>query len=109
MDIEAINRRIDQALSANKRAEGVIVGLAIGIFVLGTAVLVVAYWSANPYIAGGTILLQGFLYWPIREIRQLRRENLALQATPILLQSLPHDRAMREIVKLLEFIRKGKT
>ncbi len=108
MDIKAVNRRIDEALSANRRAERIIVRLAVGIFVLGAAALVIAYWWANPYIAGGTIFLQGFLYWPIWLVRQLRRENIALQATPILVQSLPPDRAIREIAKLLEFLRKGK-
>jgi hypothetical protein len=83
--------------------------MASGIFLLGVSSLLFAYWRANPYIATGTIVLQGFLYWPIGEIRQLRRENVSLQATPVLVSSFPPDRAMEEIVKLLEFIRRGKS
>ena len=108
MDIDVVNRRVDKALSANGRAERVIIGLAICIFGLGAASLAFAYWHANPYIAGGTLLLQWFLYWPIREIRQLRRENISLQAVPVLVGNFPPDRAMQEIAKLLEFIRRGR-
>jgi hypothetical protein len=58
MDIEVINDRIDHALQANRRAERIITGLAVAIFSLGAGSLLVAYWQQNPYIAGGTVLLQ---------------------------------------------------
>jgi len=108
LNIAEIDRRIDGTLRANERTEQIVVALAVAVFVLGVGLLGFAYWHRNPYIAGGTTVLQDFLYWPIREIRQIRRENVALRATPALISALSPAAAGREIVKLLKFIRTGK-
>jgi len=108
VDVKLVNDRVDRALRANARAEKIIMGLAVSIFVLGILSIILAYRHTNPYIASGTALLQGFLYWPISAIRQLRRENVSLQVVPVLVESLSPDRAGDEIAKLLEFIRRGK-
>jgi hypothetical protein len=108
VNLDFINKRVDEALAANRRAEGIIIGLSVGIFLLGVAALILAYWYTNPYVATGAILFQGLLYWPIGEIRRLRRENVSLQAVPALVSTFPPDKAVLEIRTLLRFIRGEK-
>jgi hypothetical protein len=106
MDLIAINTRVDSALQQNRRAEYIVIGMAVAIFVLGLAVVLVGYRSTNLYITGGATLFQAFLYWPVREILKLRRDNLILQTLPALTASLPPKHAADEIIKLLESLRK---
>lgn len=105
MNLDAINSRVDSALKDNRRAEWIVIGMALGIFMLGAGVIVVAYWSKNPYVGGGTFLLQSFLYWPIREILKLRKDNMVLQTLPVLVAELPPKEAILEIRKLAEYMR----
>ena len=105
MDLQVINSRIDQALAGNKRAELIIVGMAVSIFLVGLAVIVVAYWLKNPYVASGSMLMQGLLAFPINEVRKLRRDNLILQTFPVLIVGLPPDKAAAEIRTLLAHLR----
>lgn len=105
MDLGLINDRVDRALHANARAEKIVIGLAAGIFTIGVLTIVLAYRHTNPYVAAGTALLQGFLYWPFVEIRRLWRENVSLQVVPLVVSSLPPDEAAAEIMKLLTFVR----
>jgi hypothetical protein len=106
VDLEVVNERVDSALALNRRAETIVIAMAASIFVLGLAVIGVAYWVRNPYITSGAVLLQGLLYWPIREILKLRRENLMLQTLPTLIANLPRERAAQEISKALAFLRR---
>ena len=62
MDLGVINGRVDQALGDNRRAETIVIIMAIAIFVLGAAAFVFAYWRQNPYVAGGGLLFQALLY-----------------------------------------------
>ena len=101
-----INGRVDQALGDNRRAETIVIMMAIAIFVLGAAAFVFAYWRQNPYVAGGGLLFQALLYWPIREVLKLRRDNLILQTLPALVSSLPADSVAQEITKMLEHLRR---
>ena len=105
MNLDVINNRVDAALRDNRRAEFIVMGMALFIFLLGAGLLLLAYWFVNPYAAGGTFLLQSFLYWPIREILRLRRDNLVLQTLPVLVAELPPKEAILEIRKLSEHIR----
>lgn len=106
MDLQVINNRVDQALAANRRAEYIIIGMAILIFILGLTVASIGYSTTNPYITSGAMLFQAALYFPIRRIGRLRRDNLILQTFPVMMAALPADRAADEIVKLLDFIKK---
>src|ERR1041384_4036307 len=108
MDLTAINGRIDDALIRNRRAENIIVGMAIAIFALGMCIVAVAYWIKNPYVAGSSFAFQGALYWPIREVLKLRRENLMLQTVPAIVSTLPQDKAAQEIAKMLAVVRGDK-
>lgn len=108
MDLVAINNRVDGALKDNRRAEHIVIGMAIGIFTLGAGILVVAYWLTNPYVSGGTVLFQSLLYWPIREILKLRQDNLMLQTLPVLVAELPPKEAALEIRKMAEYMRRKR-
>jgi hypothetical protein len=101
-----VDARVDRALQDNRRAETIVIGMALGIFVLGVVILLVAYWQRNAYVAGGALVVQGFLYWPVREILKLRRDNLILQTFPALISNLSPSDAGREIVKLLVYLRR---
>jgi hypothetical protein len=108
VNLEAINNRVDAALKANRRAEFIVIVMALCVFFLGAGILFVAYWYANPYIGGGTFLLQSFLYWPIREILKVRKDNLVLQTLPVLVAELPPKEAILQIRKLAEYVRATK-
>lgn len=108
MNLDAINARVDAAIGSNRRAERIIMAMAVGIFLLGVSIAVAAYWLKNFYVTGGTFLCQSFLYWPIREIRRLRKDNLVLQTLPVLLAELPPKEAVIEIRKLAAYIRERK-
>jgi hypothetical protein len=105
MDIEQINGRVDGALKTNKRAESIVLGMATGIFLSGISALAIAYWQQNSYIGGGGVALNGMLYWPIREILKLRRDNLLLQVLPVIIAELPPADAAKEIKKLADHLR----
>jgi hypothetical protein len=102
MKTELINARVDVAIKLNGRAEHVIICMAVGIFSIGVALLLIGYWSQNPYVGGGSLILGGFLYWPIKEILKLRRDNLMLQILPAMVSELPRAEAAREIKKFLD-------
>jgi hypothetical protein len=42
------------------------------------------------------------LYYPLQEIRELRRKNIALATAPALISLLPKNKAAEEIQKLIE-------
>ncbi len=105
MNVAEIHARIDGALSANKRAETIVIAMAVGIFVLGVASFLLAYVEKNPYVGGGSILLTGFLYWPIREVLKLRRDNLVLQVVPVMAAQLSPADLSKELKKTLDYLR----
>jgi hypothetical protein len=81
--------------------------MAAGIFTIGVAVLLLGYFASNVYVAGGSALISGFLYWPIREILKLRRDNLVLQVVPVMVAQLGPADLASEIKKTLNHIRGG--
>lgn len=105
MDINVVNQRVDKALADNQRDHNIVLLMAVAIFALGVIIILVAYKQENPYVATGALVAQLFLYWPVREILRLRRENLMLQTLPSLVSTLAPDAAAREIAKLLAYLR----
>lgn len=105
MNLSEVNERVDAALSANRRAEIIVVGMAVGIFALGMSIFVLAYIGKNPYIAVGSTILTSFLYWPIREVLKLRRDNLILQVVPVLVAQLGPADLANELKKTLNHLR----
>ena len=105
MDLNAVNKRVDHALALNRRAENVVISMAVSIFVLGGGIIIVGYLVENAYVSGGAMIIQLTLYWPIREILKLRRDNIILQILPAMISNLPTQQAAQEIKKLLEYLR----
>jgi hypothetical protein len=104
IDIDKINRRVDQALAKNRRSESIQIAMACCLFVLGVLIVGVGYELRNPYIAAGSGLLQLLLLFPIREIGKLRQDNLILQTFPILASLLPERELAQAIVALLRHL-----
>lgn len=105
---QAMYDRIDLVLVSNKRDKAVVVIMAIGIFVLGAAIIISSLIMNQPWFMAPAAVVQGFLYWPINKIVVIRRQNIALAAAPALIASLPPAKAAAEMVKLLENVRNGK-
>jgi hypothetical protein len=108
MQVAKIEERVDRALQDNRRAETIFIGMTGVIFVAGIASLAVAYWLKNPYIGGGGVLLNGFLYGPLNAIRKLRKENIVLQVLPVMIAQLPPKEAVNELQKFLAQLRDKK-
>ncbi len=108
IDIAAINKRIEQLISQNKRSERVITYMSIGIFLLGITLLIIEVLSGEIILIGFTILINVFLYWPVKAILKIRKENIVLSATATVLETCPTEKAIVELEKLWAFIRERK-
>jgi hypothetical protein len=108
VDLHALNARVDQALTDNRRAERLMIGMALALFCVGLSVLFVGYRMKNPYVAGGSSLAQMFIAFPINEVRKLRRDNLILRIFPSIVRDLSPANSAEQIVKLLEYLRREK-
>jgi hypothetical protein len=106
VDLGVVNERVDKALADNRRAELLVISMAMASFLLGLAVVLIGYRATNPYVSTMAVPFQGLLYLPIREIVKLRRDNLILQTVPAIVTALPARRASDEIVRTLEFLRR---
>jgi hypothetical protein len=104
MDIQGVNGRIDQVLGSNKRHETAVIVMSVFIFLLGMTALVYGMIQGNVYIVAPSTIFSGLLYWPIRQILKIRKDNIALATVPTLIATLPKEDAARELVKLLEKI-----
>jgi hypothetical protein len=106
--IDQVSKRIDKALAANRRTEILVVVMAVFIFLLGMAMIILGYWHQSLYLRTVPILLQGLLYWPIREIMRLRQDNLILQTLPAIVSTLPARECAMEMKKTLDYLRRRK-
>lgn len=104
MDIDNINDRIDQVLQSNKRHETSVIVMSVFIFVLGVTALIYGMVDGNAFIVAPSTLFSGALYWPIKQILKIRKDNIALATLPSLITTLPPEDAARELVKLLDKI-----
>ena len=91
MNLQKINSRVDLALHQNRRAEYIVIVMAAAIFVLGIAVATVGAWAENAYLTIPAVVLEGLLYWPIKSILKLRRDNITLQTVPAIVTVLPRQ------------------
>lgn len=94
--------RIDTVLASNKRAEQIVIGMSVMIFLIGSALIVAGVLNKLPAIYAPAAIIEAFLYWPINKILVIRKENIALAAAPALIATLPPEQAAAEMVKLLE-------
>ena len=99
-----INARIDEVLKKNRVHEIAIFIMAAAIFILGLAALVYGIVKNEVLIVAPATLINAALYWPIQQIRRIRKENIMLAAIPSLIATLPPEDAARELVKLLDKI-----
>ena len=93
--------RIDNVLRDNRRIEWTYIGLTGALFCTGISCFIVALYTG--YFAWSTpsAITTALLYWPLREIKQMRNKNIALATAPVLITQLPPDKAAEEIQKLL--------
>jgi hypothetical protein len=104
-DYALIHARVDQALADNRRGEQHQLRMATMLFGMGLLTLLVGYLARNSYLQWSTEFLMGLLVMPMHEIRRLRRDNIILQAFPILISTLSRRAAQRETQKLLAYLR----
>ena len=103
--IDITVERIDEVLRINRRIEWAYTILTVLLFAAGISCVVTAIvtrefaWTIPP------IITTAFLYFPLREIRDVRRKNIALATTPFLVSQLPDDKAAEQIQRLLEQLR----
>ncbi len=99
-----INNRIDDVLKKNRVHETTICIMAVAIFVLGLTALIYGIIKNEVLVVAPATLINAALYWPIQQIKKIRKENITLAAIPSLIATLPPEDAARELVKLLEKI-----
>lgn len=102
MDLSQIISRIDEVHKQNKTTETLLlVGTSV-LFLCGITCFILAIVKQE--FAWGTppVITTGLLYFPLKEIKELRRKNIALATAPALISQLPKAKAAEEIQKLLQ-------
>jgi len=99
--IEEILQRIDLVLKENRRIESTYILLTIVLFLCGIACIVCALATGSYLWSTPSTVTTGLLYWPLKEIKRIRRSNISLATAPILIATLPSDQAAKEIQLLI--------
>lgn len=107
--IDDIISRIDVVLKENKRIEWIYIVLTITLFVTGIACFVLALTRGQFAWSTPSAITTGLLYWPLREIKDIRAKNIALATAPMLITMLPKAKAAEEIQKLLQSLYGGSS
>jgi len=94
--------RIDIVLRENKRIEWIYITLTVLLFGTGISCFLAALISGEFAWATPSAVTTGLLYWPLREIKDIRAKNIALATAPMLITQLPKAKAAEEIQKLLQ-------
>lgn len=105
--IQEILKRIDDVLLQNKRIEWIYVILTILLFGTGISCFIVALVTGH-FAWSTSAITTGLLYWPLKEIKNIRQKNIALATAPMLITKLPKAKAAEEIQKLLQILYEGK-
>jgi len=102
MDIEQIIKRIDEVHDQNRTTE-ILLLIGTGIlFCCGITCFILAIVKQEYAWGTPPVVTTGLLYFPLREIKDLRRKNIALATAPALISTLPKAKAAEEISKLLQ-------
>jgi hypothetical protein len=104
-NIDDVLTRIDLVLHRNRRIEWLLIGLTTVLFCAGIACFVVALVTGQFAWSTPAAVTTGFLYWPLREIKNIRAKNVALAIVPVLITQLPKAKAAEELQKFLETLR----
>lgn len=99
---DQILERIDVVLDQNKRIEWTYIVLTVVLFGTGIACFITALVSGHFAWSTPAAVTTGLLYWPLKEIKDIRQKNIALATAPMLITQLPTDEAVVEIQKLLK-------
>jgi len=100
--------RIDTVLNVNRRIEWTYIILTVVLFLAGIACIVMALATGKYLWSTPSVVTTGLLYYPLREIKEIRQKNIALATAPILISQLPADKAAEQIQKLLEQLYGGR-
>lgn len=101
-EIELILLRIDKVLKDNRNIELLYIVLTAILFLCGITCFIFAITTGKFVWSTPSIVTTGFLYFPLQEIKDLRKKNIALATAPILITQLPKAKAAEEIQKLLQ-------
>ncbi len=99
--IEDTLARIDDVLRQNRKIEWTYIILTVVLFGCGIACIVCALVTGKYVWSTPSVVTTGLLYWPLREIKSIRRNNIALATAPMLIATLPQREAARELQNLL--------
>jgi hypothetical protein len=102
MDLDQIITRIDEVHKQNKTTENLLLLGTSVLFICGIICFILAI--AKQQFAWGTppVVTTALLYYPLKEIKELRRKNIALATAPALISQLPKAKAAEEIQKLIQ-------
>ena len=89
-------------LDNNKRIEWTFIILTAVLFFTGIVCFITALLSGEFAWSTPALVTTGLLYWPLKEIKDIRKNNIALATAPMLITQLPTDQAAIEIQKLLQ-------
>lgn len=100
--IEQILERIDDVLRQNRRIEWIYLALTAILFIVGISCIVVALATGQLAWSTPSAITTALLYRPLREIKDIRQQNIALATAPMLITQLPPEQAAEEIQKPLQ-------
>lgn len=100
--IDDVLNRIDLVLKENKRIEVTYIALTVLLFGTGISCFISALITGQFAWSTPSAITTGLLYWPLKEIKDIRSKNIALATAPMLITRLPRAQAAEEIQKLLQ-------
>jgi len=101
-EIDPILQRIDKVLKDNRTIEIIYIIFTIVLFLCGITCFIIAITTGKFAWSTPSAVTTAFLYFPMKEIKNLRKKNIALATAPILITQLPKAKAAEEIQKLLQ-------
>lgn len=102
MDIEQILERVDEVHKQNRTTEILLlIGTSI-LFLCGITCFILAIVKQEYAWGTPPVVTTGLLYFPFKEIKELRKKNIALATAPALISQLPKAKAAEEIQKLIQ-------
>jgi hypothetical protein len=106
--IEVTLARIDDVLRQNRKIEWTYIVLTVTLFVCGIACIICALITGKFIWSAPSTVTTGLLYWPLKEIKSIRRNNIALATAPVLIATLPPLESAKEIQILLHTLYEGE-
>lgn len=100
-DTQEIIARIDAVIKQNRKTEWLFCSLLVVLFLAGIISIVFAIISKEYLWATPSVITTVLLKWPLKQIKRMRDKNIALATAPMLIDSLPSEKAAEEIQKML--------